>query len=319
MLQIAQENVDDQLAGLCQRHVARNMRSQQQIGSIPQEVILGQGLGNGHIQRCAGQLARFEGIVQRLLINGRAATYIDHIGVLIHSLQNILIQNVLGVLGTGQAKGHHVGALDGLRQLIHGIGLIAPVGLGLNGAAHAANGGTHGLQPTAKVGADVAHANDGHRAVIDGADVADDFPAPIGNQRLIFRHPAHHHQKHADHVLGDGDTVSARGVGQHDFGRGEHTGLGVFVHTGEGALHPAQIGALSQQFGREHAKQDLAVLNVLQLHLIVVEEPGLIAQFADTFGNDLFPAVVVKRNVDGDGFAHVDSPLPTIFFRFAKI
>ena len=29
MLQIAQENVDDQLAGLCQRHVARNMGCQQ--------------------------------------------------------------------------------------------------------------------------------------------------------------------------------------------------------------------------------------------------------------------------------------------------
>ena len=120
-------------------------------------------------------------------------------------------------------------------------------------------------------------------------------------------------------MLSDGNAVSTRSVGQQDFGRGKHAGLGVLIYTGEGALHPAQIGALSQQFGREHTKQDLTVLNVLQLHLVVVEETGLIAQLADAFGNDLFPAVVVERNVDGDGFAHVDSPLPTIFFRLAQI
>ena len=154
---------------------------------------------------------------------------------------------------------------------------------------------------------------------VDGTDITDDFPAPVGDERLIFGHTAHHHQKHADHVLGNGNAISTRSIGQNHIGGGKHAGLGVLVHTGEGTLHPAQIGALGQQFGREHTKQDLTVLNILQLYFIVVEEPGLIAQLADAFGNDLFPAVVVKRNVDGDGFAHVDSPLPTIFFRFARI
>ena len=287
------------------------MGSEQQVGGIPQEVVRGQRLGVGHIQRRARQLAGTQPIIQRLLVHCGAPAHIDDIGALFHGIQHLPVQDVPGAASAGQAQGYHIGVPDGLLQPVDGIDPVAPVGLWLFRAAHTADGSAHGLQPSAEIAADVAHAHNGHVAVVNGADVADDLPAPLSHQSLIFGHPAHHHQQHADHVLRDGDAVGAGGVGQHRVGTGKHAGPAVPVHAGKGALQPAQVRTLGKQLWGKHPEQDLAVPDVLQGHLVILEEPRLIAQCPDPLGDHLFPAVIVKGYMDGDGLAHDYSPLST--------
>ena len=96
---------------------------------------------------------------------------------------------------------------------MHFIGIVWLLGVG---AAHAQDLGPQGLAPYAEFPADVPHTQHQHRAAIDGPHCAQAFPClfmlGVPVQLQLFKD----FQQHAQHVLGDGQAVSPRGIGQHN-------------------------------------------------------------------------------------------------------
>ena len=81
----------------------------------------------------------------------------------------------------------------------------------------------------------------------------------------------------------------------------------IAIHSGKGALQPAQIFALGEELGGEIPVEDLRVPEVLFPDL-PVEKAGGIAILGHALGDAFLPMGVVKENVNGNDGVHKAPP-----------
>ena len=218
------------------------MGGDEQVLRRPGRVAGGDGLLLKHIQSRAGETVVVQGVQKGGLVDGAAAAHVDHIGGLRQQGEARRGEKPLRLTGGGQGQGQDIRIRQEGVQLVVGMDLVKGGVGGLFGAADTADGGsTHGLGAAGKLRADITGADDGDGAAHNGAHGEHPAPAAGGLVGAVGRGVAQEHQRDHDHVLGDGDTVGAGGVGQHDLGRGIQAVVQISVHAGKAAAEPLEV------------------------------------------------------------------------------
>ena len=226
---------------------------------------------------------------QSILIQGGATADVEKQGILFHFAQALRRHDLLGLMGAGQAQGHHIGSLDGLIQILCQVKLVHIIRLLAGSALDAPHGSAHGLAALGKVAADVADAYHGDGAAIERADLAQILPPVLPLALFVFPHPAHEHQGAGDQVFGDGHAIGAAGVGEDHIGIGIELIGHIAVDTGRGRGQPAELGGAFQKLGWDVAEEHLAVGHIFRAELPFFKDFQSIALLFHALAQPFFP------------------------------
>ena len=264
VFQIVAEHLHALVAGVAERHVARDVRREQQIFRAAQRVVGGQRLRHDHVERRAGELPGVERVAERLLVDGGAPAHVHHNGVPGQQCNALPAEDAHGVRHRRQSHHQDLRLRQHLVQLLLGqhpvIGRVrVPAAAG-----HAADvPRSQGLGPPGEIGADVPGSQHRDAAAVNGPHRQLRHPFPPPDDVLELRHPPQQHQRYHEDVLADGEAVGSGGVGQHHVGIGVQAVVGQLVHPGEAAAVPLQPCGPLQVLGIAPAIEDLIVLQTL--------------------------------------------------------
>ena len=82
--EVLAEHIDGKPAGDIERHIARNMGCDDNVGGIPQGIVLGQRLGDRYVKGSSPQLSVLKRLDKGRLVDGPAAADVDQICAVLH-------------------------------------------------------------------------------------------------------------------------------------------------------------------------------------------------------------------------------------------
>ena len=228
------------------------------VGQIPERMVWGKGLRVRDVQPGAGEAAPFQSVAQGLGVHQIAPAHIEEYRPFLHQVQAAGVQKMEGFPGAGEGGRHYVCPRKQLVQLVrqvHFISVVRPAGVP---APHADNVGPQGFDPLGEFSADVPHAQDQYGGAINGAYLALALPLVLMLGVPIGVKPLEDFQQHPKHVLGDGQAVSAGGVGEQGLGR-QHSRGQIDLYPGAAALKPFQLIGIPEIPGRGAADNDVGL------------------------------------------------------------
>ena len=101
IFQIFAEELHVALAGVAERHVARDVRREQEILGLAQRMIRRQRFGHDDIERRTGEVPGIQRFDQRVLVDGRAAANVDDISAFREQRHAVCVQDVHRVAHRG--------------------------------------------------------------------------------------------------------------------------------------------------------------------------------------------------------------------------
>ncbi|MCY1210298.1 hypothetical protein D9M72_219820 [compost metagenome] len=229
---------------------AADVRGEDDVGHADQRAgqrfVRTLGFGGEHVQRGAGQVAGFQGGVQRVDVHHRAARGVDQNGAAAHAPDGCGVHDLFGGLAARHVQGHDVGLLQQIVQRPGGAG-VAQRQLGLDVVVDHAHAQAFGQR--ADLRADIAVAHDAQRlaAGFEGARGAL-VPVAEVHARVLFRNPAQQQDGFAQHQFGDRAGVREGRIEYRDAALHGRVQVDLVGADAE-AAHDAQVGVAGQQAG----------------------------------------------------------------------
>ena len=173
IVQIFAEHLDIVLACVAKRHVARDVRREQQILRPSERMIGGQRLGHDHVERRAGKMAGIQRRNERILINGRATADVDNVCPLRQQRHAHAVQDTHRVRRGGKGHEEKIRLRQDLIKLCDGMNGVK---IRVRAAAAAHAGQARGMKRThaaGKFGSNVACAKAGDARAVERVDAYD--------------------------------------------------------------------------------------------------------------------------------------------------
>ena len=268
-----------------------------------------QRLGHDHVERRPREVAGIEGGDERVLIDRRAAPDIDDVRALGQQRHARCVQDIHCVAHRGQRHEEKVGLRQELIKLRDGINFVKVL-IRAAAAAHADEACRVERTHTAgKFRADVARAEAGDARAVERADAAGQHaPVTLADHLGVFKLAAQQHQRDHDRMLGDGRTVSARGVGEQAVGILIELVAAETVDARPAACVPLEILCPRDDPLRRVAVENGAVVHVARRRLGRGEEYDVIAAARGSVAQGLFVCGGQKVDDDADFFTHAAIP-----------
>ena len=308
VFQIVAEHLHALVAGVAERHVARDVRREQQIFRAAQRVVGGQRLRHDHVERHAGEPPGVERVAERLLVDGGSAADVHDEGAVGQQRDALAREDAHGLRRGGQRHHKDIRFGQDAVQLRDGMdGGERRVG-GSDRAAHAGDArGMEGLRAAGKLRADVARAEHGDARAMQRADTAGErFPAAVADDLGILHLAAQQHQADHDEMLGDGGAVGAGGVGEQAVGVLIDTLVAEMIHARPTGAVPFEAFRTFYDLARAMPVEDLTVVHPADRFSGRGEILDLIAVFGCRRVELTLVFVVEKVDDDADLFSHAE-------------
>ena len=218
---------------------------------VAERVVLGRGLGEPHIAAVAAEVARVERGGNILLDDDGAAGGVDEPRALLHLGDELLVEQALGRLVQRAVDGDDVALRDHLLEALDAAAPDLLLDLGRQALVVVVQQllAVEGLEAAQHALADAADAHSADDLVLQVVLVlghGGHVPAAAGDLLVRGHEVAHQHQDGHDDVLGHGDDVRARDLGDGDAPVGLVGGVQVDVvgadAGGDGELELLRLG-----------------------------------------------------------------------------